>query len=365
MENILKIAYRRMARQLERLAGRQSVDEVLEFVRASELAPKGSRTDLGLGRVLIVAPKYDYGRPSNGYGIEETYFVDSFRQCGCSVLRFDSIGICEEFGSEFTQELLLELVYRENPDLVFCVLFDKEIESSTLLSIRDELRVPVVNWFCDDHWRFESLAARIAPSLTAAITTHHATLPRYASELSAKAVLSQWACNDSLYRPTAHQGRNIDVLFVGQLYGARKRYLEDLNRDGISITTFGNNTPGGRVSQRKLASLLSSAKIVLNFSAGYDGRTNQIKARVFEATGSGCCLITERADNLENYFQVEREYFQFESYSELKQMLRMLKTDSVRRNRVATAAYDRTVAEHLYFHRLKEISEVLGWARSM
>jgi spore maturation protein CgeB len=87
---------------------------------------------------------------------------------------------------------------------------------------------------------------------------------------------------------------------------------------------------------------------------------DQIKGRNFEIPGCGGFLLTGRADNLDDYYEVGKEIVCFESTQDLIEKVRHHLHDEGERAAIAQAGYQRTLREHTYAHRFSEIFQRLG-----
>jgi spore maturation protein CgeB len=79
--------------------------------------------------------------------------------------------------------------------------------------------------------------------------------------------------------------------------------------------------------------------------------------RVFEAAGAGACIITDKWDGIEQFFEPEREILVAADADDVVDRLRAL-TPSKSRS-IGKAAYDRALAEHTYCHRAALVERVL------
>ena len=102
----------------------------------------------------------------------------------------------------------------------------------------------------------------------------------------------------------------------------------------------------------KINSILKIKKNILNIK---NLKRKQIKARVFERVGSGGFLLTEYAENLEDYFDLEKEICTFQSDQELKDKLKFYKYRSKERNEILEKGYNRAINDHTYEKRFNLI----------
>ncbi|MCP3980401.1 MAG: glycosyltransferase [bacterium] len=354
-------------------------------------------------RVLYAALRYDYGKPEQGYSFEHYNFFDSLRRLGHEVLYFDYTSLMAEFGRDGMNRRLLEVARAEQPDVLFCVLFGDELDRDVMRRISDSGWTRTVNWFCDDHWRFDDFSSRWAPAFNWVVTTSSAALERYRAAGIEHAIKSQWACNHFLYRP-ADGPPQYDVTFVGQPHGARREIVLGLRDAGIRVDAWGQGWEHGRLDQERMVEVFGRSRINLNLSASSvgglsglprvraaigrrarralrgvgltppmtggraraldallaSGGPDQIKGRNFEVPGCGGFLLTGRADNLDEYYAEPAELAGFDSFSELLATVRHYLRNEDERAATARAGYERTLREHTYAHRFADVFSRMG-----
>jgi spore maturation protein CgeB len=90
------------------------------------------------------------------------------------------------------------------------------------------------------------------------------------------------------------------------------------------------------------------------------GQHSQIKGRNFEVPGCGGFLLTNPADNLTDYYDVGREVVCFESQHDMIDKIRYYLTHEDERNEIAKTGYQRTMRDHTYEKRFREIFSRIG-----
>ena len=212
-------------------------------------------------RVLYVAMRYDYGFPERGPSFEHYNFYECLTQMGLQVDYFDFISIMNEVGKERMNELLFRKVEETKPEVMFTCLFKDEIEPGTLRRITEETETTTVNWFCDDHWRFENFSQRYASCFDWVTTTARSALPKYDAMGFSNVIKTQWACNPFIYH---HLGLPLtyDMTFVGQPHGDRRAVVDRVRQAGIDLQAWGNGWKNGRISQDPTVAELSKVPIV-------------------------------------------------------------------------------------------------------
>jgi spore maturation protein CgeB len=272
---------------------------------------------------------------------------------------------------------LRKAVHEHEPDVVMCFLFETEIPPTALARVRDEDAIPVVNWFPDDHWRYESFSRHYAPCLSLSVTTSSLAAARYEAE-GFPHLMSQWGYADKVFgkKPPVDQP-SPQVVFVGQPYGARARALEKLNRalpEGAGVELYGFGTSNGRVPMARMFDLFNGSAAAVNFASSWQpglvGRLRrgqilprrippQLKARVFEVTGAGGLLLTETSEDLPRYFAEGTEIVVFEDEKELAEAAREALTNETWRLAIAVAGFDRCHREHTMSLRLQGVLEAV------
>jgi spore maturation protein CgeB len=377
-------------------------------------------------RILYVAIKHDYGRPEQGLSFEHNTFFNTFMNSGFDIIYFDPFALMKEIGRENMNRRLAEIVAAEKPDCLFCVLFGDELDERTMRKISEKTDTVTINWFCDDHWRFDIYSRFWAPCFNWSITTCQNALAKYARTGYSNVIKSQWACNHFLYRklPIPFQ---YDVTFVGKIHSNRPSLVRTLRDAGIQAHAWGSGWESGRLTQDEMIGVFNQSRINLNFSnarvpilswrkilklnsrrrilhlfdrvpygkiikhagkkflrnaqsvftsrstfAGKaisheycEGDKNatysaQIKGRIFEIPGCGGLLLTEYADNLENYYKLGKEVVCFSGDKDLIEKISHYLAHDEERRKIAEAGYVRTLHEHTYVHRFAEIFKKAG-----
>lgn len=81
--------------------------------------------------------------------------------------------------------------------------------------------------------------------------------------------------------------------------------------------------------------------------------------RLYEATGMGTCLITDWKENLHTIFEPEEEVVTYRTANELIEKVNYLLENDDERRKIAKAGQKRTLKEHAYQNRMKELLEIL------
>ncbi len=348
-------------------------------------------------KIVYVALKYDYGDPARGSSFEHNNFYETLsRMAEHRVVYFPFDEVMRAHGRDGMNAALLRTVADERPDLVFFFLFTDEIAPHTIQDITQRRGSVTFNWFADDQWRWFSFSRHWAPLFHWVATTDARAVARYRSIGYKHVIRSQWACNHFAYKPSAG-AYECDVAFVGQPHSNRRTIVRAIEQAGVHVDCWGYGWPNGRMGQEEMIRLFSRSKINLSFARGseeiglkplagvvlhrradrsvellpprvwYENarallgkRRAQIKGRNFEIPGAGGFLLTGAIEGLEEYYVPGKEVAVFSTPRELIAQIRYYLTHDDEREKLRQAGYQRTLREHTYVHRFREIFRAMG-----
>ena len=319
------------------------------------------------------------------FGFEyNNFYLTLKNMSGIEVIEYPLDLIITKGKKKFNEDLL-ELIKKEKPDLFFSFMFTDELDQKILEEIK-ELTISIA-WFADDTWKFYSYSRHWAPYFTWLITT-------YSWIIGPNIIRSQWACNPNVWRPIDIP-RDIDVSFVGQRNSGRERVINFLKKAGINVLVRGLGWPDGRVSQEEMINIFSRSKINLNindqpsiFSPAFLARlflkrsitkivpnwhlidnfktwinlsVSQVKARPFELAGCRAFVISGFADDLDKFYRENEEMVFYRSVADLIEKIKHYLPLATEREKIAPAGYQRTLADHTYEKRFKDIFKILSF----
>jgi spore maturation protein CgeB len=348
-------------------------------------------------KIMYVAPKYDYGKYERGLSFEHYNFFDTLYNMGNEIVYFDFMEILGKVGKAQMNRLLLETVDAEKPELMLVFLSEYELSPKVVSQISRSGKVITLNWFADDHWRFENYSRYWAPHFNWIITTDPEAVPKYHSHGYPNVILSQWACNHFLYKKLGLDPL-YDVSFIGQAYGGRKAIIKEIEDAGIRVMTGGLGWSAGRINQERMVEIFNQSRINLNlanasvqhasrwvkfidkyalYTPGIRGIWRkmrslipangvkaqpifQIKGRNFEVPGCGGFLITDGVKGLEAYYRLDEDIVCYGTVDELIEKVQFYLTHDDLRNKIALNGWRTTLERHTYVHRFSEIFQRVG-----
>lgn len=168
------------------------------------------------------------------------------------------------------------------------------------------------------------------------------------------------------------QERTIDFSFVGSLsqaHSERVRLLERLCREvnlqvwGTGVESLPPESPirrnhHGAAWGRQMYEILARSRMTLNKHIEIAGDFAN-NSRLYEATGMRSALITDMKSNLSQMFEPDVEVIAYESADEAVELAMGLLDDTRRLAGMAKAGQARTLSEHTYAVRMKELLKII------
>ena len=110
--------------------------------------------------------------------------------------------------------------------------------------------------------------------------------------------------------------------------------------------------------------VLRNSRLTLNRHAHIDVRGEVVhrwanNMRLYEATGVGTCLLTESRENLPEMFEPDSEVLTYDNDADCIEKVRHLLDQDAQRVRIAEAGQRRTLRDHTYRIRMRELSDML------
>ncbi len=166
---------------------------------------------------------------------------------------------------------------------------------------------------------------------------------------------------------------NINKIKVKQVLYFLSRLFHMLKMDGIigRIPVLGYSTePVKQYSERTIKSskpprfgiemfeLLHNSRMVLNIHLGMAGEYAG-NMRLFEATGTGSCLLTDNKKNIGDLFEVGKEIVVYESTQDCIEKIKWFLDHEEERRKIAASGQMRTLSDHTVENRCRQISKIV------
>jgi len=313
-------------------------------------------------KVLCAFGRFAYGDSRRGESYEYANFFPALEALGHEVILFDTWdrSLFQDFSA--LNRAFLESVERHVPDVIFCVLMGYELWQETLALARQS-GAALLNWATDDSWKYSEFSRFVASAFDIYATTDRIAVNKAKRDGHDNFVLTQWAASGGhLAEPRPARQCQYPVSFIGAAYGSRRWWIDALEKQGIRVACFGHGWESGAIAAETIPEIVRDSVVSLNFSdssrvlalSGSGGKS-QIKARVFEVTGFGGCLLTQETRDLDRYFVLGREVETFSTSADLFRKIRLLLDNPDYRDALALAGHARVRSEHTYERRFQEL----------
>ncbi len=348
-------------------------------------------------KVLYVASKFDYGKVERGFSFEHFNFFETFFRTGNDIIYFDFKSIMKKIGKKAMNSLLERTAFKEQPDIVFTFLTEYELEPETIQNLSKSGSFSTINWFADDHWRYDNYSRYFAPFFNWVITTDEVAYGKYLHNNQRNVILSQWACNQFVYQKKVMDYK-YDISFIGQAHGSRSKLINKIRGHNFDVTTRGSGWEGDRISQSEMVDFFNQSRINLNFSnssvvlpqnwlttfdkfflyrnhfkgiwrkirslngqkSPFYSSSSQIKGRNFEIPGCGGFLLTNYINNIEQYYEEDKEIVCFRNEKELIAKIDYYLNHETERETIAKKGWEKTLTNHTYIHRFNDVFRTIG-----
>lgn len=268
--------------------------------------------------------------------------------------------------------LLMRHFERFNPTLVF-VLNGDIIETATLDFFRSKAKVAL--WFFDSRLKLASSLDHV-DHVDALFCFEQADVDWYLAQGKQAHFLPQ-ACDTQVYFPIEHVRKNIDILFVGNLFYSlrRQRLIETVVKAFPSrrIKVFGIYRPwykgvirwltmrhrniyaNHNLPPEKVNLYYNRAKVVLNIHQEH--QKMGANPRVFEICGAGAYQVCDANPYIDSLFEKD----DIGIYHDEKELISCVQAALERDMRAnATKAYLTTMQQHTFVRRIQTVLTVVG-----
>jgi len=105
--------------------------------------------------------------------------------------------------------------------------------------------------------------------------------------------------------------------------------------------------------------VLANADVALNHHINV-AKSYANNMRLYEATGVGTLLVTDRKDNLSSLFEPGKEVVAYGSAEEAVELVDYYLQHNEERKQIARSGQARTLSEHSYHHRMEEFIDIVA-----
>ena len=201
------------------------------------------------------------------------------------------------------------------------------------------------------------------------------SFPHFVEKLNHQGIKSHYfkiGFDERILSKIKNQKRDIDFSFVGGISNHHKSAIKTLDylvsNNHLQVYGYGAKKLPFNSSIRKnhygekwgldMYEILSRTKI--SFNRHIDVSLNNANnMRLYEATGMGSLLITDQKDNLNQLFEIDKEIVTYSSKEEASEKVKYLIENPQKASEIALAGQTRTLKDHTYEIRMRELLEIL------
>ncbi len=134
--------------------------------------------------------------------------------------------------------------------------------------------------------------------------------------------------------------------------------LSSLAKEALPISTyFPDRTQFGKFGL-EMYRVLKESRVTFNKHTEAAGNVIG-NMRMFEATGIGCCLLTDTGKNMKDLFEADKEVVTYESLEECLEKASFLQENESVRQAISEAGQKRTLSDHSLPNRCAQLDDLL------
>jgi spore maturation protein CgeB len=324
---------------------------------------------LVVGKYLNKLDSYDY-----------INIVESLIDLGHLVKIFDT-----NLSREENTANILKLCKEYEPDLLFIIPVEEEIDLNKLTTINNKIKKLV--YFFDDTWRI-NYSLKWLDVVDYAVTSDINWKLNF-NKFKHKIIYSHFTVNIDRYLNYNNKEKNIDISFVGQYHPYREWIINKLKSKNLNVKVYGEGWKNSKVlSHHEMVELFNNTKINLNLSncVNYDLRFlfdlynntflsilksiklilkslykkdmkiyEMVKGRFFEINACGGFQLAFYAQGLEQQYNLGTDIAIFTDINELIRKIEYFLIANEERELIALNGYNKTLQIHNSRIRLNHI----------
>lgn len=299
---------------------------------------------------------------SEYYSFFRNMYLTLGRFCN-KILYFNRRDYYLKYGKDKMNQMLLELIKKEQPDYVFTWLTWDEFYIDTLLKINEiSPHTKTVVILGDDTIQFYDFSRYYALLFNYVFTTLKSYQKKY-KEDGIKNVFFTSLTDAVSFHPIETE-KKYDVTFIGSQKldkSGRYEYIKYLKDNGINVRVFGfgwenfndlKDIYGGALESGEVLKVINQTKINLCFSKDNFGRP-QMKAKIFETGACKAFTLCEYAPDYESYFTEGKDIIMFKNKEDLLKKVQYYLKNTKEREKIASASFKKVTKEYSLNNEIK------------
>lgn len=258
-------------------------------------------------------------------------------------------------------EVYLSTSSSYNPDVILSVkgetLLPKYIDK-----IKKNVNSNIALWFPDDPRFFNSVVKDIAPHYDTIFTYSKNAINLYRSILVDNVYRLPFGCDPYIHKGTLNiqSMKKKRALFIGTFSPKRYRFLKSLIKFGVPLDIIGSkwgsflsgHVVRDAVTGFEYTKTIQSYPVVINLHQDINYGPNM---RTFEVTGSGGVLLSDRAEDITDFFRDNEEIMIYDSIREAAEKIKLMLNDTELLLNFSKLSQERCYKFYTYDQRVKEL----------
>jgi len=257
-------------------------------------------------------------------------------------------------------EIYLNTSSSYNPDMIL------SLKGETFLPkyidiIRKNVNPNIALWFPDDPRFFNSLVKDIALHYDTIFTSSKNAINLYKSISVDDVYRLPFGCDPYMHRGTLNiRSMKKSALFIGTFSLKRYKFLKSLVKLGIPIDIIGSkwgsflsrHVVRDAVKGAEYIKMIQSYPLVINLHQDSNYGPNM---RTFEVTGSGGVLLSDRVEDITNFFKENEEILIYDSIKEAAEKIKITLKETDQLLKFSKLSQEKCYKFNTYDIRVKEI----------
>jgi spore maturation protein CgeB len=255
------------------------------------------------------------------------------------------------------------------PD-IFLTIFGFDHDRSTLEYIRDRGTIAACWWLNDPFQIKRSLLQ--AASYDYYFTNCKFSLGEYAGSGIRNAFFLPVGSFPAVHRKLPDSDKPYDICFAGDWGPLREKMLLSLAKE-FRLSIWGpwgkklaKGSPlkkcivkDGFFTPEEMTEIFNRSKIVLNIHSWFGKWNYGLNPRVFEANGCGAFQLTDFKEEIPELYEPDKEIVMYKDLDDLREKAAFYLGQDARLMDIAEHGYARTLKDHTYEHRLREMLHIM------
>jgi spore maturation protein CgeB len=255
------------------------------------------------------------------------------------------------------------------PDL-FLTIFGFDHDKETIEYIRKH-GILTACWWLNDPFQVKRSLTQ-ASNYDYYFTNAKGSLQEYRANSINNVFFMPVAAYPKLHKKMPGIERQYDICFAGDWGPMREKMLLSLAADfRVSILgPWGKKLDKNSILRKciirdgfftpeEMVVMFNRSRIVLNLHAWFGNWNYGVNPRLFEANGCGAFQLTDYKEEIPELYEPDREIVLYNEMRDLKEKAAFYLASDSTRNEIAEKGYARTLRDHTYEQRLREMFSIM------